>query len=68
VARDVLAIAREGLNRRNRLSGSLSNESSYLSDLEEIVDTGLTPAERLLELYNGAWDGEATSAFDATAY
>jgi glutamate--cysteine ligase len=46
----------------------LSNEASYLSDLEEIVDSGLTPAERLLELYNGAWDGDVASAFDATAY
>lgn len=68
VARDVLAIAREGLNRRNRLGGSLTNESGYLADLDEIVASGVTPAERLLELYDGAWNGEAASAFDATAY
>jgi len=68
VSRDVLAIAREGLNRRNRIGASFTNEAGYLTDLEEIVDSGLTPAERLLELYHGAWNGEATSAFDATAY
>ncbi|MDR3511462.1 MAG: glutamate--cysteine ligase [Caulobacteraceae bacterium] len=68
VARDVLAIAREGLNRRNRLGASFSNETGYLTDLDEIVASGLTPAERLLELYNGAWNGDAASAFDAAAY
>jgi glutamate--cysteine ligase len=68
VARDVLAIAREGLNRRNRLGASFTNESGYLTDLDEIVASGLTPAERLLDLYHGAWGGSATPAFDASAY
>ncbi len=68
VSRDVLAIAREGLNRRNRIGAAFTNEAGYLVDLEEIVESGLTPAERLLELYHGAWNGEAVSAFDATAY
>ena len=68
VARDVLAIAREGLKRRNRLSGSFSNETGYLSDLDEIVATGMTPADHLLDLYHGAWGGEAIAAYDATAY
>jgi glutamate--cysteine ligase len=68
VARDVLAIAREGLRRRNRLGAAFTDETGYLRDLEEIVETGLTPAERLLDLYHGAWGGEVTPAFDATAY
>jgi glutamate--cysteine ligase len=68
VSRDVLAIAREGLNRRNRLSGSMSNETGYLADLDEIVATGITPAERLLDLYHNAWGGNAAAAYDAAAY
>jgi glutamate--cysteine ligase len=68
IARDVLAIAREGLKRRNRLSGSFSNETGYLAELDEIVATGMTPADRLLDLYHGAWGGEAVAAYDATAY
>ncbi len=68
LSRDVLAIAREGLNRRNRLSGSMSNETGYLSDLDEIVASGLTPADRLLDLYHNAWGGNAAAAYDATAY
>jgi len=68
VARDMVAIASEGLKRRNRLNGSMSDERGYLSELEEIVGSGLTPAERLLELYHGPWGGRIEPVFDAAAY
>jgi glutamate--cysteine ligase len=68
VARDMLAIAHEGLKRRNRLSGGLVDESGYLGELHEIADSGITPAERLLELYNGPWAGDAGKVFEAFAY
>jgi glutamate--cysteine ligase len=68
VARDLLAIAREGLKRRNRLSGGLVDESGYLGELHEIADSGITPAERLLELYNGPWAGDVGKVFEAFAY
>jgi glutamate--cysteine ligase len=68
VARDLLAIAREGLKRRNRLSGGLVDESGYLGELDEIAASGVTPAERLLELYRGPWAGDASKVFEAFAY
>jgi glutamate--cysteine ligase len=68
VARDMLAIAREGLKRRNRLSGGLVDESGYLGELHEIAESGITPAERLLDLYHGPWAGDASKAFEAFAY
>ncbi|HEY8574163.1 glutamate--cysteine ligase [Phenylobacterium sp.] len=68
VARDVLQIAAEGLKRRNRLSGGLVDESGYLTELFEIAASGVTPAERLLELYNGPWAGDASKVFEAFAY
>ncbi len=68
VAKDMIAIAREGLKRRNRLSGGLIDESGYLSELDEIAASGVTPAERLLELYNGPWAGDAGKVFEAFAY
>jgi glutamate--cysteine ligase len=68
VAKDMLAIAREGLKRRNRLSGGLVDESGYLAELDEIAASGITPAERLLELYNGPWAGDASKVFEAFAY
>jgi glutamate--cysteine ligase len=68
VAKDMIAIAKEGLKRRNRLSGGLVDESGYLGELEEIAASGITPAERLLDLYNGPWAGDAGKVFEAFAY
>jgi len=68
VAIDMLAIARAGLKRRNRLSAGMVDESNYLSELDEIAASGVTPAERLLELYNGPWRGDVTRVFEDFAY
>jgi glutamate--cysteine ligase len=68
VARDMLAIAREGLKRRNRLSGGLVDESGFLGELDEIAASGVTPAERLIELYEGPWGGDAGKAYESFAY
>ena len=68
VAQDLLAIAREGLRRRGREREGLADETSYLSPLDEIAGSGVTPAERLLELYHGPWRGEVRNVFDEAAY
>jgi glutamate--cysteine ligase len=68
IAQDVLQIARGGLKARNRLSGGLVDETGYLGELNEIADSGMTPADRLLELYHGPWAGDASKAFEVFAY
>lgn len=68
VARDMVAIARQGLKNRNRLSGGMVDETNYLTELEDIAETGVTAAERLLELYNGPWGGDASKAYEACRY
>ena len=68
VAIDLLAIAKSGLKNRNRLSGGMVDESGYLAELEHIAETGVTPAERLLELYNTRWNGDASRAYEDFAY
>jgi glutamate--cysteine ligase len=68
VAKDMLEIARAGLKARNRLSGGLVDESGYLTELDVIADTGVTPAERLLELYQTRWNGDAGRVFEDFAY
>jgi glutamate--cysteine ligase len=68
VAREMVAISREGLRRRERLSGGLVDERGYLMDLEEIAESGVTPAERLLDLYKGPWRGDVRRVFDEFAY
>jgi glutamate--cysteine ligase len=68
VAQDLLAIAREGLRRRARAREGLADETSYLSPLDEIADSGVTPAEHLLELYHGPWRGDVRNVFEAAAF
>jgi glutamate--cysteine ligase len=68
VARDMVAIAKEGLKRRAKVSPCGKDETGYLSELEEIADSGLTPADRLLELYEGPWKGDVGRAYEDLAY
>jgi glutamate--cysteine ligase len=44
------------------------DETGYLAELEHIAETGVTPAERLLELYEGQWKGDASRVFEDFAY
>jgi glutamate--cysteine ligase len=68
VAQDMVAIAKQGLQRRALFDGGLTDETGYLRETEEIADSGITPAERLLDLYHGPWAGDARRAFDELAY
>ena len=68
VAADMVSIAKEGLKRRARISACGKDETGYLSELEEIADSGLTPADRLLELYHGPWQGDVSRAYEDFAY
>ncbi|ESQ83799.1 glutamate--cysteine ligase [Asticcacaulis sp. AC466] len=67
-AMDMLDIAKDGLKRRNRLSGGMVDETGYLGELFEIADSGLTPADRLLEKYNGVWQGDLSKLYAQEAY
>ncbi len=63
IAREMVALARAGLSRRGRLNGAGDNETIFLSELETIAETGVSPAEQLLSLYRGAWKGDLKRAF-----
>jgi glutamate--cysteine ligase len=68
IAVDMVAIARQGLKNRARFSGGMVDERGYLSELEDIADSGITPAERLLSLYHGEWQGDVTRIYRDFAY
>ena len=63
LARDALAIAREGLAARGKLGQSGDNETGFLSTLDEIVETGKVPAQRLLDKYHGEWNGDVSRVY-----
>jgi glutamate--cysteine ligase len=62
LAKDVLAIADKALKSRG------FGEDAYLGVLHEQAETGLTQADRLLELYHGAWKGDIKPVFKAAAF
>ena len=68
LAKEVLAIARSGLKARARLNHHGEHEAVFLDDLDEIAASGITPAERLLALYNGPWGGSVEPIFKEAAY
>ena len=59
VARQVVGIARGGLERRGH------DEAGYLAPLAETLDLGKTQAERWLDKYHGEWAGDLTRIFEA---
>ena len=63
IARPALDIARSGLAARARLNTAGDNETGYLSDLEEVVSSGKTHAERLLDRYHGEWGGDVSKVY-----
>lgn len=68
LAVDLVTIARTGLKNRARFSGGMVDERGYLSELEDIAESGVTPAERLLDLYYGEWQGDVTRLYRDFAY
>lgn len=68
VALDVLDIARAGLSRRAKLDSAGNDETGFLSPLQEIAASGITPAERMIEAYNTTWQGDITKVFSEYSY
>ncbi|MFC6197195.1 glutamate--cysteine ligase [Ponticaulis profundi] len=68
LAQEVLKISRYGLKARGRLSSSGDDETGFLSELDQIAESGMTPAERLLNRYRENWNGDVRPAFDECAF
>lgn len=62
VAEDVLKLAKDGLERRG------FKESGFLNEVADVVRTGVTPAEKLLELYYGKWEQSVDPVFEELLY
>ena len=64
LAREALRIARSGLSARARLNAGGDNETGFLEPLEEIVESGKVPAQRLLDKFQGEWGGDITRVYE----
>jgi len=63
LARDMVAIARDGLRARARQNAHDEDETIHLAPLEALVLGGPTQAEYWLERYHGPWQGDVTRIF-----
>ena len=68
LARRALELATAGLTARAHLDSQGLDESHFLSPLRQIADSGQTPAEELLDLYHGPWNGSVDPVFTEFAY
>ncbi|MFN4283027.1 MAG: glutamate--cysteine ligase [Alphaproteobacteria bacterium] len=68
LARQTVAIARQGLAARKRYDYLGRDEGRFLEELTDIAERGRTPADDLLAKYHGDWHGEADPVFKDYAY
>jgi glutamate--cysteine ligase len=70
LARDVLAIAEEGLKARARpgAGGLIPDETHFLAALKDSVETGKVPADELLEHYRTDWAGDLSRIYAEYSY
>jgi glutamate--cysteine ligase len=64
----VLDISAAGLTRRAKLNSAGDNEVGFLDPLRDVVTTGMTPADRLLDRFNGAWKGDVSHIYEEFSF
>jgi glutamate--cysteine ligase len=64
----VLDIASAGLSARAMLDDGGTNEVGFLDPLRDVINTGITPADRLLAWYNGDWKGDVSHVYDELSF
>ena len=68
IGADALAIADRGLKNRASLSSSGETEQGFITDLHDSIRTGKTPADTLLESFEGKWQGNTSEIFSNLSY
>ena len=68
LAKEVIDIAAMGLSRRAVLNPAGDNEGGFLDPLREVVATGMTPADRLLDKYLNEWNGEFSRVYEEMSF
>ena len=68
IAHEVIEIAEAGLKSRKLLDSKCEDEVKYLAPLQEIVKSGKTYADEMLDKYYSAWDKDITHIFKEYHY
>ena len=70
ISREALKISQSGLAARARqgAGGMIPDETHFLNAVQEVVDTGRSPACELIEKFNGEWDGNLDRIYAEYSY
>jgi len=68
VARELVALSRDGLRRQAVRNAAGEDEAIYLAPLEAIVERGTSPARELLEHWNGPWRQSISALVEYAKY
>jgi glutamate--cysteine ligase len=68
IAREALAISHGGLKARARVNVKSQDETIYLEPLKEIVASGRTVADELIDRYERQWKGNIDPIFEQFAF
>ena len=64
----VLDIASAGLTERAELNAAGDNEGGFLDPLRDVVASGKTFADRLLDRYHGEWQGDVSHVYEEFSF
>ncbi len=68
VARELVAISREGLRRQAVRNAADQDETLYLEPLDTILERGSSPAREVLEHWSGEWQGSVSKLIEYAKY
>src|SRR5687767_9896329 len=68
LAAEVLEIASAGLRDRAEMNLAGDSESGFLDPLREVVASGKTFADRMLDRYHGPWNGDVRGVYDEYSF
>ncbi|WP_417246720.1 glutamate--cysteine ligase [Celeribacter sp.] len=70
LARECVSIAEAGLKARScaGAGGMIPDETHFLSALKDSLETGQSPADELIERFEGDWNGDVTRVFGEYSY
>ena len=70
LAKELVSISEFGLKKRAiaGAQGIIPDETHFLDALKDSLETGKTPADELLDLYNGSWGREPSNVFKDFSY
>ena len=64
LAAEVLDIASAGLRERGQLNAAGDSESGFLDPLRDVVASGKTFADVMLDRYHGEWNGDVSRVYE----